>query len=306
MQSVPQSTGPPSLIATTLHTDVPSGILTRCLNDTSQSDVQMAEPRDPLKCRQAGDGAGEGYTATSGTHVDWQGSATLLPPVNLLEPSLPCWRVRGQWRHLSPSPTPPSRLEPLGHWLLAPGPRALADTAGMENVAGRAPPAPADPVKAEQTGLRHKEQHRSCPVRWAGVPRTRCRDGWLPAAPWPGAEDGPAHACWGPTTQGSPPQVLSATTRRPHGGLTAAPSPPGRAPAPPPPVLRPFSGRETADWLLHCCANACLWGSVGWAVSDSTWAHVTSSGSWDGAGTESVWDSVSSAAPPTTLSFSLS
>lgn len=122
VQSVPQSTGPPSLIAAALHTDVPSGILTRCLNDTSQSDVQMAEPRDPLKCRQAGDGAGEGYTATSGTHVDWQGSAALLLPVNLLEPSLPCWRVRGQWRHLRPSPTPPSRLEPPGHWLLAPGP----------------------------------------------------------------------------------------------------------------------------------------------------------------------------------------
>lgn len=124
-RSVPQSTGPPSLIAAALHTDALSGILTRCLSDTSQSDVQMGEPRGPLKCQQAGDRAGEGHTAASGTHVDWQGSAALLLPVNLLEPSLLCWRVQGQRRHPSPSP--------------APGPRALTDTAGVDQVAGRAP-----------------------------------------------------------------------------------------------------------------------------------------------------------------------
>lgn len=146
----------------------------------------------------------------------------------------------------------------------------------MENVAGRAPcscrscQGQADWVAAQGAALFSpsvvgRRPQNQMPGRLAShSPVARCRGR-------------PAHACRGPTTHGSPPQALNAT-RRLHGGLTAASSPSGRAPAPPPPVLRPFSGRETADWLLHCYANARLWGSVGWAASDSTWAHVTSSG----------------------------
>lgn len=41
---------------TSLCTDATNGILMCSLSDTNQSEMQMAEPRDPPKCQEAGDG----------------------------------------------------------------------------------------------------------------------------------------------------------------------------------------------------------------------------------------------------------
>lgn len=163
VQSIPQSSGPPSLIATSLCTDVTSGILICSLSDTNQSDVQMAEPRDPPKCRQAGDGAGKGHSTTSGTHVDPQ--RVSYPPVNLWNLLHPAG-VLGESRATYAPHQPPTHLAGATVSLAA-GPWAVSTRRHRRNSCAAAP---GPPLSSSVVGGRPQKMDAQGAA------------GWLPAA----------------------------------------------------------------------------------------------------------------------------